>query len=108
MFSVPVNLAVIYVCARSKIYRQSVNLPAILNSNSNDAPLEVPVSHVQNDIAVIPVVSSVNGATPMPAEESGRRDLPVAFPEHGVREDGAVKFFVRLKVSIHRSPRREH
>ena len=71
MFSVSENLAVVYVRTGRSVDNQSLYLPAILNRNSNDASLEVPVSHVLNDDAVIPVIPSVNGTAPSPAEKSG-------------------------------------
>ena len=101
-FSVAVDLAVINIRTRRCIYRYCENIPAVLNSNSYNASLEISASHILNNRVIIPVVASVDRAPAASAEECGRRHVSVAFPEHRVRINSAIKFFVRFKESIHR------
>ena len=104
----PVNFTVVNVRARGSIYRNSLHIIAILNSNGDNATLKISVSHVLNDSIIIAIISSVDGSPAVSANEGSGGNLAVFFPEHGIRINGAVEFFVRIKVSIHRMHPRGH
>ena len=98
----PVNFTVVNVCARGSINRNGAHVSAILNSNGDNASLKISAPHILNDRVIIAIVSSVDGTPATSTDEGSGGNLPVVFPEHSIRINGAVEFFVKVKLGIHR------